>query len=380
MLSVIKRNGEKVKYDGDKITVAIGKAMVDAKFLDIELSKKIEEEIFQSLTDNGIEEVEIETIQDMVEDALIEHSAIKAAKAYIKYRAEQTRARRHEKDDESYGILSKEFLSKYKHAEPPMTDLGASVYFRTYSRYLPDKQRREYWWETVRRAVEYNVSLIPTSRKEAEDLFDNIFNLRQFLSGRTLFTGGTEVSKKYPMSNYNCSFQIVDELESFRDIFYLLMIGSGAGLRIKKSDVEKLPKFRSDVDIIPMVYQPKDKKDRLESTELRFKTKNIAEVVVGDSKEGWVQSLDFVLKLLTASEYKHIHTILMDFNSVRPKGERLKTFGGTASGSEALINIFVKLEKILMKHREEKTYKLKTIDALDIANIIGEGVVVGGGL
>ena len=34
--------------------------------------------------------------------------------------------------------------------------------------------------------------------KEAEVLFDHLFNLRTFTSGRTLYMGGTEVVEKYP--------------------------------------------------------------------------------------------------------------------------------------------------------------------------------------
>lgn len=37
-----------------------------------------------------------------------------------------------------------------------MTDLGNFVYYRTYSRWLDEEGRRENWWETVRRAVEFN--------------------------------------------------------------------------------------------------------------------------------------------------------------------------------------------------------------------------------
>ena len=37
-----------------------------------------------------------------------------------------------------------------------MEQLGAFVYSRTYSRFIPRYGRREFWWETVRRAVEYN--------------------------------------------------------------------------------------------------------------------------------------------------------------------------------------------------------------------------------
>ena len=54
------------------------------------------------------------------------------------------------------------------------------------------------------RAVEYNCSLAKTSRQEAEELFDAMFNLKQALSGRTLWVGGTEVAEKYPLSNFNC--------------------------------------------------------------------------------------------------------------------------------------------------------------------------------
>ena len=33
--------------------------------------------------------------------------------------------------------------------------------------------------------MEYNCNLTTTSREEAEELYDNVFNLRQFTSGRT---------------------------------------------------------------------------------------------------------------------------------------------------------------------------------------------------
>ncbi len=67
-------------------------------------------------------------------------------------------------------ILSDEFISRYKHRPNPMKQLGNFVYYRTYSRWLPDEKRREYWWETVRRAVEYNCSLVPTTKAEAEKI------------------------------------------------------------------------------------------------------------------------------------------------------------------------------------------------------------------
>lgn len=262
-----------------------------------------------------------------------------------------------------------------------MNQLGNFVYYRTYSRWLPEEKRREYWWETVRRAVEYNCSLVPTRREEAELLYDNIFNLRQFLSGRSFWIGGTPVAYNYPMANFNCAFQIIDNLRAFEELFYLLMIGSGVGVRILKNDVAQLPKIRTNYDVIHEDYTPVGKSERQDSTGLEFIHNNTVRIVIGDSKEGWVQSLGFFLKLISSNEYREIKTIVFNYNNVRPKGEELKTFGGTASGHSSLKNMFTKIQAVLERkanvERKEKL-KLKPIDCLDMANIIGENVIVGG--
>ncbi len=262
-----------------------------------------------------------------------------------------------------------------------MQQLGSFVYYRTYSRWLPDENRREYWWETVRRAVEYNCSLVPTTREEAEKLFDNIFNLRQFLSGRTFWVGGTDVSNNYPMSNYNCAFQVIDNFTAFKDLFYLLMVGSGVGVRVLKDDVAKLPKVRSDFEVIHEDYTPIAMNQREDSTSMSFSHNNIVTITIGDSKEGWTQSIDYFFKIIYSNEYRNINTVIINYNNVRPKGERLKSFGGTASGHQSIKNMFIKIVKVIKKRSvfdENRFVKLRPIDCLDIANIIGENVVVGG--
>ena len=96
-------------------------------------------------------------------------------------------------------LLTNEFLRPYKEkANPFPNPLGEFVYYRTYSRYLAEEGRREKWWETVRRVVEYNCSLDPNvTSREAEKMFDFIYNLKLFPSGRTLWVGGEEVSKQW---------------------------------------------------------------------------------------------------------------------------------------------------------------------------------------
>ncbi len=251
MVQVIKRDGRLTDFNKEKIQRAIEMAMKETeKGVDVDLSLLISDEIHKEV--DAKDTVEVEDLQDMVEFSLMASPRKDVAKRYIIYRNEQDKTRIKRKDKER--LLTDDFISKYKHADSPMTQLGSFVYYRTYSRFLPEEKRREFWWETVRRAVEYNCSLVPTTRQEAEELYDNIFHLRQFLSGRTFWVGQTPVAGHYPMSNYNCSFQIIDSFDSFRDIFYLLMVGSGVGVRILNDDVTKMPKARVDYELIHKDY------------------------------------------------------------------------------------------------------------------------------
>lgn len=278
-------------------------------------------------------------------------------------------------------LLTDEFISKYPEFPEHMSEIGKFVYYRTYSRYLSELKRRETWKETCRRAVEYNCSLASTSREEAQKLFDNMFNLRQAVSGRTLWVGGTEVARRYPLANFNCSFVVMDEIEAITDLFYLLMVGTGVGFRILKSDVEKLPVFRTDVQVIHKEYVPLSKDLRLEHTELTYRDDDYAVINIGDSKEGWVEALATYLNIMTQSVYRHIRTIEFIYDSVRPKGERLKLFGGTASGHESLKTMFTKIHNVITTDKyapKPEGGKLRPIHLLDICNIIGENVVVGG--
>jgi ribonucleoside-diphosphate reductase alpha chain/ribonucleoside-triphosphate reductase len=187
------------------------------------------------------------------------------------------------------------------------------------------------------------------------------------------------------MANFNCSFQIIDSFEAFRDVFYLLMIGSGVGVRILKEDIAQLPKIRTDFELIHKDYSAISISEREDSTSVEYFYNHTAKLTVGDSKEGWVQSIDYFFKILYSNEYRNIKTIIIDYDHVRPKGEKLKSFGGTASGHVSLKNMFEKINRAIKKAGlrdgaldEKKRVKLRPLDCLDVANIIGENVVVGG--
>lgn len=377
-MNVRKRSGKVVPFDADFISRAIALASAAAGEHDEEAIQEITEAVTRKLQERREEIWDIETIQDTVEETLFEKRQYQTAKAYILYRMEKEKERL--AGEQKEGLLKREFLSPYKHAPNPMEQLGAFVYTRTYSRYLPQLGRREFWWETVRRAVEYNCSLAPTSREEAEKLYDNIYHMRQFLSGRTLWVGGTPVAEQYPMANYNCAFTVIDSFDAYHDLFYLLMVGSGVGVRVLKSDAKKLPPVRTDLEILHKSYDPCPPQERLEYTDITF-SRDTVTLTVGDSKEGWAQALTHYFNLLTNSEYRKIHRLVVVYDSIRPRGERLKTFGGTASGFGSMMTMLDKIHKVVAAagQREGEVWtSLRPIDLLDIANIIGENVVSGG--
>lgn len=300
-------------------------------------------------------------------------------------------------------FLRDEFLAQYPDFPAHMNPLGQFVFYRTYSRFLPEKGRRETWKETCRRSVDYNMKLAyqhlkkiglqPDERameQEAEGLFDNMFNLRQFLSGRTLWVGGAEngVADLYPLANFNCSFLNIKSWDDLGDLFYLLLVGTGVGFKCTKEMAAGLRPIRTNVTLLSSEYRPLPKHQRLERSELNVLDNGFAKIYVGDSKEGWVESLRLYLQILTDPAYEHIHTVKISYNSVRPKGERLKRFGGTASGHEPLREMFEGIDKVLKNQidpdldpivSDEKGYgKVRPIHILDIGNLIGANVVVGG--
>lgn len=372
-MRVKKRDGNEVIYDAEKICIVLRKAMSETKLgINEEQIAQITNNIWEYFKERDF--VTVDDIQDQIEMELM-HERKDVAKQYIIYRSTRDRERG---KAPKYKFFDDEFLTRYKHATSPLGELGNFVYYRTYSRYLPGLNRREYWWETCARTVDYNCSLAPnTTKEEAKVLYDNMFHLRQFLSGRTMWIGGTEVVKKSPMANYNCSFLVMDDIACFYELTYLLMIGTGVGLRIKKEDVEKLPVIRNNYTISHKEYAPKSKVKRLEHTKIVFEGNN-AIVHIGDSKTGWATAINNFMLLLSEPQYKHFSNIIMVYDSVRPQGEKLKTFGGTASGHQAIKDMFVKIDKVFKNKVTNSAFKLKPIDVLDVCNIIGEGVVVGG--
>ena len=93
---VIKRNGEQVPWNGQKIITAVKRAFSDTGELDYENSQEIAEQVLSDIEwelENADITPFVETLQDMVVDSLIEQGYRTTAISYAVFRAEHAKER-----------------------------------------------------------------------------------------------------------------------------------------------------------------------------------------------------------------------------------------------------------------------------------------------
>lgn len=246
------------------------------------------------------------------------------------------------------------FKDKYKDKIIPwgFKGLGFIVYKRTYSR-LKDNGEYESWADTIQRCINgaQNIGAHYT-QEEAERLFDHMFNLRCVFGGRLLWQLGTSTVERFGLASLsNCWFVSMREPEDFEFLFEKLMLGGGTGFSVKREDIHELPRVKKGVNV---------------THEL---TKD-ADFIVPDSRQGWIG----ILRKTIAAFYFKGKSFTYSTYLVRGAGEPIKGFGGTASGPRVLVDGIANIVKIFQS-REGK--KLRSIDVLDICNIIGSIVVSG---
>lgn len=253
-----------------------------------------------------------------------------------------------------FTVLSDSFLSKYKNKQPKwgFNGLGYVVYKRTYARPKEDGNTEE-WWETVARCINGAQKIgADYTRQEAEELYDLVFNLKCNFAGRMLWQLGTPTVDKFGANSLlNCWMVSIRKIEDFCFLFDNLMLGGGVGFSVKGEDVHELPRVIRGVDV---THQ---------------NTKD-ADFIVPDSRQGWILLLHQVLKAYFIKGKSFTYSTIL----VRGKGELIKGFGGTASGPNPLVEGITNIINIC-KSREGK--KLRSIDVLDICNILGSIVVAG---
>ena len=266
--------------------------------------------------------------------------------------------------------LSQNFVDKYRDIEPDWgwrdkagNSIGELTFVRTYSRVKPNGAK-ERWYEVCERVINGMYSIQKDyclanrlewnghkAQASAQEAFDRMFKFKWTPPGRGLAQMGTPLvmEHKNAASLLNCANVSTGDMER-HDPGYVfawtteaLMLGIGVGfdtLGAGKFDVHE-PTYDLDVYEIP------------------------------DTREGWAISIG---KLVNSYLKPDKPRQEFDYSLIRPYGEPIKTFGGTASGPEPLQDGHEKIRKVLDAN-VGKPLTSKTI--VDIQNIIGTFVVAG---
>ena len=217
-----------------------------------------------------------------------------------------------------------------------------------YAKYLPEFNRRETWEELVTRNKNMHIKRYPTLKDEINKVYKFVYEKKVLPSMRSLQFGGKPIEIS-PNRVYNCAYLPIDHIDSFSEIMFLLLGGTGVGYSVQRHHVAKLPP----------VNKPYTKRKR------RF--------LIGDSIEGWADAIKVLMKSYLNGKSSRIE---FDFSDIRPKGAQLVTSGGKAPGPQPLKECIVKLTGIL--DQKEDGDQLTTLEVHDIVCYIADAVLAGG--
>lgn len=229
------------------------------------------------------------------------------------------------------------------------TQLQQLQFLDKYARWNDKESRRETWQEAVSRVVDHLRWLSDDKLPDTDyqDIYAAISNLEVLPSMRLLAMAG-EAARTNAISGYNCASVAIDSYDALPEILFILMAGTGVGFSVESRYISQLP--------------------AIEGWESGGADMHFYEVQ--DSAEGWANALKFGL-----SKWVIGQDVTFDYRKIRPAGSRLKTKGGTASGSEPLRRLldFARATMIDADGRQ-----LTPLEVHDICCMIGDCVISGG--
>jgi hypothetical protein len=344
---VINSKGEKKKFDENSIAKVLNKETG----LDMHISEKVAEDVIRKIIGLGVKEITTNYIRELVCVELTQRGMNKYRNLF---------ARAINLENISFK-LDEEFVNKFKSKQPDWGPLGYITYKRTYARIIEKENRKEEFWETIRRVVEgcYSVQKehciklsLPwdddKAQKSARIMFEKIWNFKFLPPGRGLWMMGTEfIARHGSMSLNNCGFASTEDIalkhsKAFEFVMDALMLGVGVGF-----DTKGAGKIT--------IQRPKE---------------GHFEFQLPDSREGWVESLKLMLEAYFLGKQVPVY----DFSLIRPAGQPIRGFGGVASGPGPLKEMLEEIQKILEVRIGQK---ITSVDIVDIMNHVGKCVVAG---
>lgn len=231
----------------------------------------------------------------------------------------------------------------------PNTVLSELTVWMKYARYKRDKLRRETWPEICDRNREMHLEKYPYLAETINRIYDELVIPKKILpSMRSMQFAGRAI-KQHNSRMFNCAYAPIDSIDSFGEIMFLLLGGTGMGYSVQERHIQQLPDIHK-----PMLGA-------------------IDEYVVDDSIEGWGDAVKQLMNCYTEPGHGYPK---FDLSNIRPRGAELVTSGGKAPGPEPLMKCLVRVEAILQKHQTGD--RLTDVEVHDIICHIADAVYAGG--
>ncbi len=238
--------------------------------------------------------------------------------------------------------------------EPQWGPIGKEVFERTYARNVEVRTddgellgtRIESWAETVKRVVRGSLSYMSRELWTVDEdvrLFNLIYNFKAIPAGRHLWVTGTSAST-FSKNCWAASFGSRTS-SHFAFLASRLLEGGGVGSNYSKDLLSVTQPITGTVNLAFVLDESHPDFDRVATVageRLNQTSRTVNDSVllhVDDSREGWVETWRSTIDLATDTD--GLTNVVIDLNSVRPYGALLKTFGGTASGPDALVRSLI---------------------------------------
>ncbi len=252
---------------------------------------------------------------------------------------------------------------------PETAPVAYPVFYRTYSRVSPEGFR-ESWSDVCTRTVRGLKKLGNLTEEEASLIDRMQRELKCLSSGRWLWVGGTAwIENPVNFSGgYNCTSTNITDWRSFGLLMDLAMQGSGTGAVLEPKYINQLPVIRNKliVEVIGTIGST-PKEQRREDTEIIVNDHRV-EILVGDSRRGWVKSYQTILELSSDDRFSGDVTVVVDISDIRPSGESLKGFGGVANPIK-LPTLYQRCANILNKASGRKLTSVECCLLIDEAAV-----------
>ena len=144
-----------------------------------------------------------------------------------------------------------------------------TVYMK-YARYLPELQRRETWAELVDRNKKMHIKKYPELKSQIDKAYKMVLDKKVLPSMRSMQFAGKPIEIS-PNRVYNCAYLPIDNWQSFAEVMFLLLGGTGVGYSVQKHHVEKLPEIHRP--------NPKRKRRYFKIVEKSYKKTSIKQLI-----------------------------------------------------------------------------------------------------